>query len=380
MKMMKFKVWAIIVIVALTACSEDEVIKPEEGLTPIHFEMETVFPAAGVNMRSFGPEIGKEGFRILAFRGNDEGEFVYTQDVPTDRMTLSGQTLSGQALLSIGRYKFIPTYEATRTGAYAWPLLTADETVLSDTLSFRQATLNGSSVLFLETRSFKELPVYEVGLSASTTDAVHSVLKRAVARVDLLFLRVKKNSDGSFTEISGTPGVLGGQLPTDIRFQFKKLSRAISLTAEQSVNTEGFTFFDADYSVGDMERAVTVGNGPVTLVGTDDFIEYDNVRPSDLRTGAAHVQGAYVLPFAMGGPFYTRLSIRLARSNSQVRTLAIEPVVPLERNKVTLVKIYLVEDDGSGGGDIFDSNVTFQVTIDTHWDGYHLVEGELNEE
>lgn len=380
MKIKMLQVWMAIASVTLAACSEDDSIVPENGSASIHFEMQTVVPSTAIVTRSFGPEITKDGFRIMAFRENEKGEFVYTQDVPTDQMALSGQTLAGQTILPVGQYKFVPTYESERTGAYAWPSLTTDETVLSDTLSFRQTKLDGSSVLFLETRSFQDLPVYGVGLTASTSDAVRSVLKRAVARVDLLFVWAKKNPDGSYTEIAKSPDVFGGRMPRDIRLEFGKLNRAVSMTAEQTVNNKGFTFFDENYSVSNMEKAVTIGTGSKTLVGTDEFIEYDNVRPADLLTGAAHVQGAYVFPFAMGGPFYTRLQIRLTRAINQVRTLDIEPLIPLERNKVTLVKIYLtVDDGGGGGGDIFDSNVTFQVAVNTNWDGYNRVNGEMQE-
>lgn len=378
MKMMMLKVGALFASVALVACSEDNSILPETEKFPVSFKMQAAVPVGGSTTRSFGPEISKEGFRILAFRENRKGEFIYTQDVSTNNMTLLEHTLSGQAMLPIGWYKFVPTYESSKTGAYTWPSLMGKKTLLSDTLSFRQTELDGSSVLFLETRSFSDLPVYAVGLSASTTDAVKSVLKRAVARVDLLFVRVKKNPDGSYTEVDGSTDVFGGQMPADISMQFHNLNRAVNLVAEQTVDANGYTFYDSGYSVADMERAVTLGNGPVTLVGTDEFIEYDNVRPSDLRSGSAHVQGAYMFPFSMGGPFYTHLTVSLTHHEGQVRTLEIEPVIPLERNKVTLVKIYLTGDDG--GGDVFDSNVTFQVTVDTHWDGYHIVEGEMSGE
>ncbi len=357
----------------------------EEGTASVEFQTNTFLPKSPVLSRSFAPEISKANFRILAFKKNSDGAYVYTQDVPTENMQLADNVLSGRAVLPVGEYKFIPTYGAIRTPAFSWPALGAETTLLTDTLGFVHAAVDGTSVMFLETRHFNDLPSYAVGLTAATTDNVYSTVKRAVARVDLLFLHVKKNADGSYTEVSRGTDVFGGSLPQNVEMRFRDLNRKISLTGENTSGEKPFSTFDAVYTVKDMPRAVTIGKGAATLLGTEKFINYDYVTPADLRTGAAHVQGAYVLPYPKS-ILQTALTIILTNSSGKQRTIEVPAKLPLERNKVTLVKIYLLVGDGGGdeggnvdpggdeGGEVFDANVHFAVTVDTHWDGYQVVE------
>lgn len=389
MKMKKLSLCMSILWVACAACSEDDLPAKgggiEEGMASVEFKTNTFLPESPVLSRSFAPEISKANFRILAFKKNSDGAYVYTQDVPTENMQLADNVLSGRAVLPTGEYKFVPTYGAVRTPAFSWPELAAQTTLLADTLGFAHAKVDGTSVMFLETRRFSDLPSYAVGLTDATTDDVYSTVKRAVARVDLLLIHVKKNADGSYTEVSRGTDVFGGSLPKAVEMQFRDLNRTISLTGENTIGGNTFSTFDAVYTVEDLPHAITIGKGPATLLGTEEFTNYDYVTPADLRKGAAHVQGAYVLPYPQG-ILQTALTIVLTNASGKQRTIAVPEKLPLERNKVTLVKIYLLSDDGSGdgggngdgGGDggeeIFDANVHFVVTVDTHWDGYQVVE------
>lgn len=390
MKMKKLSLCMSILWVACAACSEDDLPAKgggiEEGMASVEFKTNTFLPARPAVSRSFAPEISKANFRILAFKKNSDDAYVYTQDVPTENMQLADNVLSGSAVLPAGEYKFVPTYGAVRTPAFSWCELAAGKTLLADTLGLAHAEVDGTSVMFLETRPFSDLPSYAVGLTAATTDNVSSTVKRAVARVDLLFLHVKKNADGSYTEVSRGTDVFGGSLPKAVEMQFRDLNRTINLTGENATGGKPFSTFDAAYAVEDMPRAVTIGKGPATLLGTEEFTNYDYVTPADLRKGAAHVQGAYVLPYPQG-ILQTALTIVLTNASGKQRTIAVPAKLPLERNKVTLVKIYLLVDDGNeggggnedegggdGGGEVFDANVQFVVTVDTHWDGYQVVE------
>lgn len=381
MKMKKLNLCMSILWLACAACSEDDLPAKgggrDDGLASVEFTTQTQLPASPILTRSFAPEISKANFRILAFKKNADGAYVYTQDVPTANMRFADNTLSGRAELPIGEYKFVPTYGAISTPAFSWPLLDAGKSVLADTLSFAHAQVDGTSVMFLETRPFSELPAYAIGLTATTTDPVNSVVKRAVARVDLLFIQVKKNADGSYTEVAGKTDVFGGSLPRAVEMRFRGLNRTVNVTGENTIAGQDFSTFDATYAVEDLQRAITVGNGPSTLLGTDAFADYDFVTPADIRTGAAHVQGAYLFPYPQG-VLRTDLTVVLTHSSGTQRTIVVPSKLPLERNKVTLVKIYILTDDGGGddgGGDIFDSNVTFVVTVDTRWDGCNVVEG-----
>lgn len=379
MRMKKLNLFMSILWLACAACSEDDLPAKGEGTKPgwadVNFEMKTHLSEDPVLSRSFAPEISKANFRIMAFKKNVDGAYVYTQDVPTARMNFADNTLSGRAELPIGEYKFIPTYGVVNTSVFAWPELAQGKTILADTMRFTHTKVDGTSVMFLETRSFDELPSYAIGLTATTTDNVYSVVKRAVARVDLLFLQVKKNADGSYTEVTGSTDVFGGALPSSIEMRFRGLNRTINVTGENTTPDNTFSTFDMDYTVEDLPRAITIGNGLKTLLGTDDFFDYDYVKPGDIRSGAAHVQGAYLLPYPKD-VVKTDLTVVLTQQLGIRRTIVIPSKLPLERNKVTLVKIYIITDDegGGGGGDIFDSNVTFIVTVDTRWEDCIVVE------
>lgn len=380
MRMKKLNLFMSILGLACAACSEDDLPAKGGGSKPgwadVDFEMKTHLPEDPVLSRSFAPEISKANFRIMAFKKNVDGAYVYTQDVPTARMNFADNTLSGRAELPVGEYKFIPTYGVVNTPVFAWPELAQGKTILADTMSFTHTKVDGTSVMFLETRPFNELPSYAIGLTATTTDNVYSVVKRAVARVDLLFLQVKKNADGSYTEVTGQTDVFGGALPSALEMRFRGLNRTINVTGENTTPDNTFSTFDMDYKVEDLSRATTIGNGPKTLLGTDDFFDYDYVKPGDIRSGAAHVQGAYLLPYPKD-VVKTDLTVVLTQQPGIQRTIVIPSKLPLERNKVTLVKIYILTDDegGGGGGDIFDSNVTFVVTVDVRWDDCIVVEG-----
>lgn len=381
MRTKKLNLFMSILWLACAACSEDDLPAKGGGSKPgwadVEFQTKAHLPEDPVLSRSFAPEISKANFRIMAFKKNVDGAYVYTQDVPTVRMNFANNTLSGRAELPIGEYKFIPTYGVVNTSVFSWPSLEKGKTVLADTMSFAHNEVDGTSVMFLETRPFNELPSYAIGLTATTTDNVYSVVKRAVARVDLLFIQVKKNADGSYTEVTGNTDVFGGILPFAIEMRFRGLNRTINVTGENTTPDGTFSTFDMNYTVEDLQRAITIGNGPTTLLGTDDFLDYDHVTPGDVRSGSAHVQGAYLLPYPKD-MLNTDLTVVLTQQPGIQRTLVIPSKLPLERNKVTLVKIYILTDDdggGGGGGDIFDSNVTFIVTVDTRWDGYHVVEG-----
>lgn len=376
MRMKKLNLFMSILWLACAACSEDDLPakggETKPGWASVNFQTKTHLPEGTVLSRSFAPEISKANFRILAFKKNVDGAYVYTQDVPTAHMNFTNNTLSGRVELPIGEYKFIPTYGGVNTSVFSWPSLEQSKTVLADTMSFAHTEVDGTSVLFLETRPFKELPSYAIGLTTTTTDNVYSVVKRAVARVDLLFIQVKKNADGSYTEVTGTSDVFGGVFPSSIEMRFRGLNRTVNVTGENTTPDATFSTFDMNYTVEDLQRAITIGNGSKTLLGTDEFFAYDNVTPGDIRSGAAHVQGAYLLPYPKD-ILNTDLTVVLTQQSGIQRTLVIPSKLPLERNKVTLVKIYILTDDG--GGDIFGSDVTFIVTVDTRWDGYHIVEG-----
>ena len=108
-----------------------------------------------------------------------------------------------------------------------------------------------------------------------------------------------------------------------------------------------------------------------TKVGNTDFLRYDNITGEDIMRGSAHVHGAYLLPFKDAE---SRAGFRMVLTNGQGlrRTIVASENIPLERNKVTLIKIHVL------GGTVFSSNVQFDITVDTQWLPADVVDGEIN--
>lgn len=360
-------------LLTVVACNDDQVNAPavpdtDPTLATVTFDLDATPLDHHVSaLRSFGPTIGKEGFRILAFKKAADGtDYIYTQDVPTAGMSANGNKLTGIAQLPIGEYKFIPTYGLANSSAYAWPQLNASSTPLTDDLMLTHNTIDGTSAIFLERRDLNSIPSYSLGLTPDPNPTVTSTLTRAVSRIDVLFLQATKSGD-TYTEISGPTDVFGNVTPASIEMQLKTMNQTTSL-----VGTPGTaSTFDGNYTIADMANAVVIGNGSTTIVGTDAFTDYDNVTADAIKAGSAHVQGAYVLPNADNTPT-GELTLVVSKDNETVRTIPITAKLPVERNKVTLVKVYVL------GGTVFDTNVTFEVTVDTAWDGYNEVTGEVN--
>ena len=68
----------------------------------------------------------------------------------------------------------------------------------------------------------------------------------------------------------------------------------------------------------------------------------------------------------------TNLTLVLTNGLGDKRTIVAPRNLPLERNKVTLVKIYVLS------GTVFNTDVKFNVTIDTAWLEANSVDGEIN--
>lgn len=358
---------------AVVACNDDHVNAPavpetDPSLATVTFDLDaTPLDHHATPLRSFGPSITKDGFRILAFKKAAGGtDYIYTQDVPTAGMTVSGNRLAGTAQLPIGEYKFISTYGLANSSGYSWPQLTAASTVLADNLMLTHNTIDGTSAIFLEKKDINSLTNYSLGATPEPNDPVTATLARAVSRIDVLFLQATK-SGNTYTEISGPTDVFGNVTPASIEMQLKTMNQTTNLMGVPGTTST----FDGNYTITDMDNAIVIGSGNTTTVGTDSFTDYDNVTANAIKTGSAHVQGAYVLPNADNTPT-GELTLVVTKDNETVRTIPITDKLPVERNKVTLVKVYVL------GGTVFDTNVTFDVTVDTEWDGYNEVIDEVN--
>lgn len=366
-------------LVCMASCSDDEqagVNAPApDGETALfkietHAEMGNYSPATSRGITP--PAITKENFRILAFKESPQGSgtFLYEQDVPKDNLSFENNGLSGTARLPIGTYKFVPTYGLVASGGFALPEFKSRNTELTDNLNITHNAVDASSVFFLGKDPVDALQTYALGLSSKPNDNVSLSMGRAVSRVDILFLQAKEE-DGVKVEVSDSTDVFGASELKGIDLHFTGLNKNINLSGNKVTN-DNASLFNSDYSITDLDNAVTRGTSEsATQVGTEGYLSYDNITGDHIKKGSAHVQGVYVLPYGEVAND-TKLNLTLTNKRGDVRNITVDKNLPLERNKVTLVKIYVLS------GTVFNTDVQFAVTVDTAWLGANTVDGEIN--
>lgn len=365
-------------LVCMASCSDDEQVgvnaPAADGETTVfrietHAEMGNYSPATSRGITP--PAITADNFRILAFKESpDNGKFLYEQDVPTEQLTYANNVLSGTARLPIGKYKFVPTYGFVTGGGFSLPEFVSRNTELTNTLNITHNTVDASSVFFLGKDPVEKLQTYALGISPTPNENVSLSMSRAVSRVDILFIQVKEEN-GVKVEVSDSTDVFGASELAGIDLQFTGLNKNINLSGNKVTN-DNTSLFNPAYSITDLGNAVTKGNSETdTQVGTDGYLSYDNIQAEHIKQGSAHVHGVYVLPFGEVAND-TRLNLTLTNKRGDVRNITVKDPLPLERNKVTLVKIYVLS------GTVFNTDVKFDVIVDTAWLGANTVEGEIN--
>lgn len=366
-----------VVLACLASCTNDELVEtnnlPNDGQTAtVKFEMNANTGNYSPLSRSINlPAIIKQNFRIMAFKkSNTTDAYYYAQDVPTTDMTYAENLLSGTVRLPIGVYKFVSTYGLAQEGGFKLPSLTPVTTELSDDLRIAHESVDGSSVIFLEKGSLADLPSYTLGINPEANKPVNATLGRAVARIDVLFLQSKKNADGSYTEVSDSADVFGVSQLESIEMKLTNLNGNVNLVGE-NITSDGSNLFDWNFTVPDLDNTVTRGTSTDdTKVGTKSFLNYDNITGGDIKKGSAHVHGTYLLPF--DAQTTTGLQLVLKNKRGDTRIINAPANLPLERNKVTIVKIHVLS------GTVFNTDVNFNVTIDTAWLEAKTVDGEIS--
>lgn len=368
-----------VLLASLAACSDDvtddKKLSPGDGeTTVVKFEMNAntgnyYSPLSrSVNL----PGITKDNFRIMAFKKTPNGDkYIYAQDIPTSGMNYENNLLSGTVRLPIGEYKFVSTYGLVKDGGFVFPDPAPGTSELTDDLSINHNKVDGSSVLFLEEGSLETLHSYELGINSTANEPVSASLTRAVSRVDVLFIQAKKNADGTYTEVSDSADVFGVSQLANIEMQFTGLNKNVNLVGNKTTTDSG-SLFNEKFTVPDLEETVTRGaSADDTKVGTPAFLSYDNISENDIKAGSAHVHGAYLLPYK-DAKTNTNLTLVLTNGSGDKRTIIVPKELPLERNKVTLVKIHVLS------GTVFNTDVDFHVTIDTAWLEANSVDGEIS--
>lgn len=383
-----------------TSCQSDDdttgVSVANGEQTSVKFELDAGalnYTPAGSSLR-FTPVYSKDAFSIYAFRQIPGGtDYLYEKTINLANMEYmeADKKLVGTDLLTIGTYKFITAYGLSNQS----DLLTLPDWTDNKINNIYNITYKGGttplSEIFLQDGPVDSLPSYTMGTTSSANPTVTATLKRAVSRVDIMFLKGKKNADGTYTESAYREGnnVFGKKTLEQLQLRYKTLNNKMSFFGENLTTTA----VNANINLSDFSNIITIGSSSATKVGNDTFIEYDNIKTTDIIYGGAHVFGNYL--FANNNADKTTsLELYIKPENGIGRTINVsvdnDHFLPVEKNKVTLVKIYVIDnndptdpedpdpDPDPDEPNVFTTNVMFEVEIETTWDGSNEVTGEIN--
>lgn len=307
-----------------------------------------------------GPVYAADDFRILAFR-SDGSNYVYLKEIPLTSFAFDGKNLTGSAQLPAGDYKFLPSYGLVTKGNYSWPELT-DAATLSDALYVTHTQGSFPAVFMLNT-ALDGVPVHTVSLDGPVV-TVSSTLRRSVSRVDVLFIRADKNVDGSNTEKTGDD-VFGPEKLGRVVLTYTDANSRLGLSGEK---VDGV--FNTEHTIAAPSEVLTMGTGAKTVLGAEGY-DYENVQAGDIIAGSAHLKGTYLIPNADAAKT-VGCKMVLTSGEGTTRTIALPEKLPLERNKATLIRIYVL------GENVFTTGVDFAVEVVTAWDGSNVVDGEID--
>lgn len=365
-KMMMMKSFcAAISLQILAGCSDTGDVNEGSGpggdnsghvpLTTVNFEFSADVASAGTLTKALpAPVYGKEGFRILAFKQDESGateDYFYKTDISVDGMKYEHNKLSGQGQIPIGTYKFIAMYGVPDASAVTMPVLDYTS-VLGTGLVMTHVADAVLPSIFLINNELDAVPSYELGLSSpGNHSTVAANLSRAVARVDLLFVR----TDAAHTPISGNdvfgPGI------KNMAIEFSNVKNTIDFTGHATGGSMSHR-----YEIDFPTSAETKGSGSVMQLGEKGYTTYDHVEASHIITGSSHISGAYLIP-ETDETHTVQMKMVLTPSSGAPRTIDIATPLPLKRNHVTLVKIYVMSDH------VFTTGLDFAVDIDPGWEG-----------
>ncbi|MDL2319545.1 hypothetical protein LJC45_00225 [Alistipes sp. OttesenSCG-928-B03] len=404
MKTFKSIFWLALGLLFVTACSNDETdqgLKLGKDETTINFELDAseVEMEAIQGTRTFTPgPYTSSGIKINAFKKSlTDNKFYFFKAIDVTKLTWNATTkkLTGTQIMPVGSYKFLISYGASQTGLTYPSFTTTTELNEAAAITYTYTNLGQGlpGELFLQTdKQSAGLTQYDFKISGETTNAtVIEKLRRAVARIDVLVLSATKSggvyTERAFSASDANKNILDNRA-VELTFNINTLSKQMNvLGLPSNTQTQANTKVVLNYATTGFQNnnKVTIGSGTKTTVGVQTptpYLTYDNVQASHIITKGAHIFGTYFFPFVTDANAATRkttdltLTMKGSKSASDVstRTIAI-PKVPLEQNKVTLIVIYVL---GENGTSVFDTNVPFEVEVVTDWLGSHKVEVEVD--
>lgn len=378
MKKTKFNLLLFTAAIALSACNKDDVALTTDGdttflpkeMVTINFSTKAPAFSNGLLTRA-GEKFPTNLFRVLAFRHNGT-DYMYLDDVNFQSISYdeTNRQFNGTAQLPVGVYKFIPSYGLPKT---------SDANVTLTDLSGKPALSNSLTATHIGTlpaiylREDANISSDTLGTHTGTQNVVTATIKRAISRVDVLFVRATKETDGTYQEIEGDD-VFGTHSVASIVLDLKGVTPSVRLmdggvVAGPTMPTS-FTVVNQVISDGSNTTGSTIGESTGEIP-----YDFDNVGVKDIMKGGHYAYGPYVFPFS-STTTTTNLTLTVTSGKETgnhvyERSIDIENV-PLSRNKVTMIKLYVLR------GDFFNTEVAFEIGVKEAWEGSHIVDGEAS--
>lgn len=369
--------------IAMVGCQNNEILPPanqmETGETaPVNFEFDArIFQQKMTAARTFSPEYTNSGFSIYAFRQAVDGSDYYFEraiSTSSSDFTYNASThkLTGKENLPIGNYRFIGAYGVDNQASVIQRSTLNSNVKLGDDLSITYGQPQAISEIFLEdVDTYTELDNYEIGLTSTPKVTVGATLKRAVGRVDVMFIAADKISEGNYQEkeLPGGEDIFGKRTVNNMALIFKNTNNKMNLFGKDMT---GQRTSSLRIPLTDLQQKVTIGVGTETEVGTSGYAKYDNIDPNDIIQGSAHVFGTYLFP-NVNETANIDMEIQITLDGLNTRSINLGKQIPVEKNKVTLVKIYVLN-----GNNVGTTTVDFEYEIEVVWEDPNEVEAEIS--
>ena len=369
-----------------TSCAKDNNEAAQEtvdGKIPVTFSMKTNGLMTSVT-RAPSTTYTADGFRIFAFKqSDDQSQWLFTEELALRNLTFTstptGGSFSGQAYMDEGTYRFIPTYG-----------LDADDTDITINNFVANAAWDDASPVLIEhnTGSMPEIFTLDAGtagfdgltnltVAIGGANSYSASISRAQARVDVLIVRATGNQS-TYAEEANATSVFGEKTLETATIQFYGNNTQMNYfgTFVADPNQAGSIM---DYTItGDaVDTDVLIGTAATgATYGTSGYQGYNAVAAADVLQGAAHLYGPFMIPNADATPTQSA-TLTFTDTEGTIRTLNVTGI-PLQRNYVTIIKIYLLETGDPSipiPPDIWSQDVTFAVTMDTQYAGNNTIDG-----
>ncbi len=359
---------AVACLVSTVSCNKEggtgEVIN--DGKSEVRFTLRSDVKMSG-STRANGV-IEQSGFRLHAFRKNiANGDFQFYKEIDLSGMSYSGNQLSGKLRLDAGTYKFVPSYGLT--GSYNNWLSIADGAVLRNDIYITHPPLVPVPEIFQDHTPIEQLPEWEITLAGEQAQDISATIHRSVGRVDVLFIGAQRVNGAIVADPSKTP--LGGYMIESLGFNFSGLSPRMNLAGGIPAGDAGQAH---TFELSQPNETVIMGTGTHKGSVLDDYILFDEITPEYVPAGGAYFVGPYLFP-QYGDDNVTGASITISNGNpASARTITVVDPIPVEQNKVTIIVVWVLSDN------IYSAEFQFVVTVDTVWDGTHIVDGGVIDE